>query len=819
MRILLPTLFVFVCLGSTFAESPKQVSGIYPHLAMFNDDRECGTGAVVPWADRLWAITYGPHSPHGSNDKLYEITPDLKQIIREESVGGTHANRMIHKETGQLIIGPYLIDKERKVRVVPPSVMPGRLTGNARHLTDPANKVYFTTMEEGLYEVDLNTLAVKNFIKDGNPIKEGYTEESGISTLKSELPGYHGKGTFSGQGRVVYANNGVRGPRVMFDPTVESGALGEWRGSGDWQLVRRNQFTDVSGPGGISGNENPEKDPIWSIGWDYRSLILMVLDDGKWTAYRLPKTSHAYDGAHGWHTEWPRIREIGEGDDLLMTMHGAFWRFPKNFSPKNSGGIEQRSTYLKVIGDFCRWNERIVCACDDSAKSEFSNKRKVKGNLSGPGQSQSNLWFLEPAQLDQFGPRLGRGAVWMNDSVKAGEWSEPYLFGDFERKMIFLRHEDDLDVEVTIEYDKKGDGNWKSYDVVLLPASLKQFIIPLGAEFPNGEKAAWVRLKTDRDVKNMTAMFQYRDADRRSARPDKKFDGLAKIDDAKADGGVMLARGCDFRTLRCIMHDENGLLGVYDLDGELRLTKADDPNGLEWTSEKAAIPENVITVDAASVLVVDDQGKRWRLPKGDDKRDKDGPLGAERVCREVSTERDLFHAHGTFYELPAENSGGFEKIRPVASHPYRIKDYASFHGMMVLSGLSVELADGNPHIVKSDDGKCAVWCGAIDDLWSLGKVRGVGGPWKNTAVQANEPSDPYLMAGYDKKSLTLSHHSKEPVGFRIELDICGNGRWAAWETVPVQPGAEVKLDIPVDAYWIRLLSDKNTTATAAFVYE
>ena len=38
--------------------------------------------------------------------------------------------------------------------------MPGRLTGNARHLTDPAGKVYFATMEEGLYEVDVKTLEV-----------------------------------------------------------------------------------------------------------------------------------------------------------------------------------------------------------------------------------------------------------------------------------------------------------------------------------------------------------------------------------------------------------------------------------------------------------------------------------------------------------------------------------------------------------------------------------------------------------------------------------------------------------------------------------
>jgi len=49
---------------------------------------------------------YGPHLPFGSSDKLYEITPELTQIIRPESSGGTPANRMIHKESNQLAIGP-----------------------------------------------------------------------------------------------------------------------------------------------------------------------------------------------------------------------------------------------------------------------------------------------------------------------------------------------------------------------------------------------------------------------------------------------------------------------------------------------------------------------------------------------------------------------------------------------------------------------------------------------------------------------------------------------------------------------------------------
>ena len=37
-------------------DTPQNVSGVYPHLTMYNNEGECGTGAVVPWAGRLWAI-------------------------------------------------------------------------------------------------------------------------------------------------------------------------------------------------------------------------------------------------------------------------------------------------------------------------------------------------------------------------------------------------------------------------------------------------------------------------------------------------------------------------------------------------------------------------------------------------------------------------------------------------------------------------------------------------------------------------------------------------------------------------------------------
>src|SRR5690554_3605424 len=235
-------LFCFVLLSCKTEEKEIETnlpnfSGIYPHLAYYNEEGECGTGAVVPWADRLWVITYGPHLPFGSSDKLYEITPDLQQTVREESIGGTPANRMIHGESNQLFIGPYAIDSDRNVRAISYEQAPGRYTGLARHLSDPEGKILIATMEEGFYEVDVHTLETTTLHEDGNVLrKEGHTGQ--YSAL---LPGSHGKGFYSGQGVLVYSNNGEDTPDALKKFDIEAGALAEFR-DGEWEVVRRNQF-------------------------------------------------------------------------------------------------------------------------------------------------------------------------------------------------------------------------------------------------------------------------------------------------------------------------------------------------------------------------------------------------------------------------------------------------------------------------------------------------------------------------------------------------------------------------------------------------
>jgi hypothetical protein len=797
-------------------EEPKSFSGIYPHLAYYNNEDECGTGAVVPWAGRLWVITYGPHRPFGSSDKLYEITPELKVTVRPESIGGTPANRMIHKESSQLFIGPYAVDSLRNVRTIPYSIMPGRPTGNARHLTDPSGRIYCATMEEGFYEVDVKTLQPKMLYPDGNVARKP-GEMDDASDL---LPGAHGKGLYSGQGVLVYSNNGEATEEALKKFDIKSGALAEWNGK-DWKIIRRNQFCEVTGPGGICGNQNPETDPLWTTGFDHKSVLVGVRDHGKWSFYRLPKSSHSYDGSHGWNTEWPRIRDIGTPDkpDYLMTMHGMFWRFPVTFSSSNSAGIRPRSAYLKVIGDFARWNGQIVFGCDDSALKEFLNKRKAKGVIEGPGQSNSNLWFTSIEKPDELGPNSAEGAVWISEEIKAGEVSEPFLFAGWDNRSAWIRNEGKQTVTFTFEADKKGDNNWEFLKTVSVKAG-HSALVP----FEQQEKGEWIRLKADRSAK-ATVHFWYSQKDQRTDADDPLFAGLARVSDPEAVAGLLWSLGTNRRKLGILAGKASDQsfteTGYYELDSLMHLVKKDDARTAAYIREKIAIPHHAVSVEDASVLIIDDSGRRWRLPKGDPECADLTNNGLLRICREVATERDLFNCSGTFYELPAENADGFAKIRPVASHKFRIHDYASYRGMLVMTGIDPKAAKENPHIISSEDGKAAVWAGVIDDLWKMGKPSGIGGPWEDSNVKAGEPSDPYLIGFYHKRELQLSHNLKEPVRFKVQVDPTGNGQWMNYKELSVAPGETLKYIFPdsFQSRWIRFVADKYCISTARLKYE
>lgn len=820
---LLAIISLIICAGCGTGNKTvvqDQVSGVYPHLAYYNDEGECGTGAVVPWAGNLWIITYGPHLPYGSSDKLYQITPDLQQIVREESIGGTPANRMIHKESNQLFIGPYAIQADGNVRVISYEQAPGRHTGTARHLTDPENKVYYGTMEEGFYEIDVHSLAVTELFKDGNVIKKEH-KDTDVNPPNDLLKGAHGKGLYSGQGVLIYSNNGEATPEALKKFDVEAGSLSEWDGI-EWKLVRRNQFVEISGPGGIEGNSNPDTDPIWATGWDHKSILLGVRDAQKgWTFYRLPKVSHSYDGAHGWNTEWPRIRNVGTNDkpDYLMTMHGAFWKFPSAFKADNSGGIRPRTAYLKVIGDFTRWNDQLVFGCDDSAQKEFLNKRKAKGGIEGPGQSNSNIWFTPLTKPDELGPATAEGSVWAKESVKANEYSEPFLFSGWDKRHVWIKNDGNQVVDFMFEINEKGDNTWKELKKITVEAG-KATNLP----FSSSEKGEWIRVKASNNTL-ATVTFAYTSIDDRSTKTDTMFKGVATVDSKSSKGGLLYGLGDNRRALGVLatelIEGKTVETGYYEMGEKLELVAKEDKETADFIRKKFAIQYQGVTVENGSILIVDDNGRRWRLPISEEGLKEATDQMMVRVCREVATERDLFNCMGTFFELPAENADGYAKIRPVSSHNLRINDYASYRGMLILTGISVEDAKNNPHIIVSHDKKAAVWAGVIDDLWKLGKPVGKGGPWVDTDVKRGVASDPYLIAFYDKKYLTLSHKGNNPVQFLIEVDPTGNGDWMAYQMCTVEPGGKFEHQFPetFQAKWIRFSTNVEVKATAWLEYK
>ena len=107
----------------------------------------------------------------------------------------------------------------------------------------------------------------------------------------------------------------------------------------------------------------------------------------------------------------------------------------------------------------------------------------------------------------------------------------------------------------------------------------------------------------------------------------------------------------------------------------------------------------------------------------------------------------------------------------------------------------------------------------IDDLWQLGKPRGVGGVWKNSKVQAGEPSLPYLMTGYDRKYVTISAQNEAEI--TLEVDVDGTGLWVPYKTFSIRADEPTEYEFPkgFSAYWIRATSSADTTATVTFRYE
>ncbi|MEX0775152.1 MAG: hypothetical protein WD042_05500 [Phycisphaeraceae bacterium] len=432
-------------------------------------------GALMPWAGKLYVANYVSHRKDtGTGTGLRVIERDFTMTRHPEGTDGTYANRMLHSESNQIIIGPHVIDAHHHVRTVP-ELVEVRLAGAARHLTDPANLIYVLGMEGELFELNMRTLACSMMT---SIVKE--------LALEGERQ-VHFKDCFTTWGRLIVCNNDYHEPDFL--GKREQGRLAEYDGKA-WRVIERKPYVAVHGRPRASG-------AVFATGWDQASAILSVLPHpGEWRRYRLPKASHCYD--HKWQTEWPRIRET-EHDRLLMDHHGMFYELSPWVYDQRMMGIRPISTHLWVTPDFCSWQGMLVMGADNA--SPHSGDRNVL-----TAEPQSGLWFGKTDDLWQFGKPKGWGGPWWKHAVKAGESSDPYLMNGFEHKCVHISQDQPNDVRFTVEVDFMGCDEWSPYTVLTAPSAKHGGYVQ--HTFPTGFSAHWVRLRSDRDCV-ATAQFHY----------------------------------------------------------------------------------------------------------------------------------------------------------------------------------------------------------------------------------------------------------------------------------------------------------------------
>ncbi len=455
------------------SDDPINISGVLPSLHVKADlvprRSEAGIGALMPWADRLWMITYPSNRNSGSGTGLYEIDESLTMRKRPESVVGTYANRLVHSASDQMIIGPHIIDAEGGLRTIEPLVE-HRLTATMDHLEEPERLVYFLTMEALFFETDVKTLETRLLFD----LKKELAMPEGASP--------HFKGGHTSEGRVVVANNTYDEPEFLGERA--GGRLAEWDGA-TWTILETKPFMEAA------GRRNLGK-AIFATGWDEASAILKVCVAGEWSTYRLPKSSHAYD--HGWLTEWTRIREV-ETERFLMDCHGMFYELPAQVYGGQVWGVRPICTHLRIIPDFCSWMGLLVLAGNQNTPNGDSNPVG--------GQPQANLWLGKTDDLWGLGKPTGWGGPWRDEQVAAGEPSDPYLMTGFEHKALHLAHDAEGPVNFTVQVDFLGEGSWQSYETIQAPAG---GYVP--HVFPTGFSAHWARVVADRECR-ATAWFVY----------------------------------------------------------------------------------------------------------------------------------------------------------------------------------------------------------------------------------------------------------------------------------------------------------------------
>ena len=356
-----------------------QVDGIFPQLAIETDagsaTLEHSVSALIPWSNRLWVLVSSEERTVQASG-LYEVNADFKARLHQASAPGRHANRLVHQESAQAFLGPYAIDSQGTVRVIDRLVRE-RIAATARHLADPAHRVYHLTFDGVLFETVVDTLETRE-----------------LANLKSELKlseafQFEFRTACSAQSRLVVGAVGdVESGRYGRKAT---GLLAQWDGE-SWSTVQECPVVDLVTPLTTVGDDTGQI-PLYGVGWDDASIRLFVLIGGNWQKYRLPWGESCPPNVV---SQTLRLRPFQAGH-MLLSVPGLVYEVTTT-GQGHFGGVVPVARNLGSYADLTFWRGLLVFAGHQTLGDRIQ--------ISGLPHLRSSGTRTDPKVLGQSGVRM-----------------------------------------------------------------------------------------------------------------------------------------------------------------------------------------------------------------------------------------------------------------------------------------------------------------------------------------------------------------------------------------------------------------------------
>jgi len=167
-------------------------------------------------------------------------------------------------------------------------------------------------------------------------------------------------------------------------------------------------------------------------------------------------------------------------------------------------------------------------------------------------------------------------------------------------------------VAFTFETDKAGNNQWSELTRITVPANSSEYI-----EFTAAQKAEWIRVKTDKTTPASVG-FVYTSSEKRTTKPDPVFKGIASVGSTNSMKGLLYSLGNNRRALGLLASNKDGEVGYYEIDQSMKFTFKPTDTTANFIRRRLAIPHQVVTIEKSSVLIVDNAGRRWKLPLGNE---------------------------------------------------------------------------------------------------------------------------------------------------------------------------------------------------------